>query len=177
MRKKSMPELEQARLAAVKSFQPHPLRLVLENIRSAENVGAMFRLADVFGIQGIDICGITPCPPKPDISRAALGAENTVPWQYVENLPEYLKGRKDEGFMIAALELVHNSTYLQSWQPADQPVLLILGHEVDGISNEILELCDLALEIPQFGRKHSLNVATATAVALWEFLRKTSLKT
>jgi 23S rRNA (guanosine2251-2'-O)-methyltransferase len=149
-----------------------PLRLMLENIRSAENVGALFRLADVFGLEGLDLAGFTPTPPRPDLAKVALGAEKTVPWAAISDLPSYLKDMKTKGYRILALEQVHGSQSLSSWLPNGKPTLLILGHEVDGVSEETLIHCDGALEIPQFGSKHSLNVATAAAVAAWEYSRQ-----
>lgn len=172
MQKKSLRELMAERQTHSSEEPRIPMRLLLENIRSAENVGALFRLADVFGIEGLDLSGFTPVPPRPDLAKVALGAEKTVPWNAISDLPTYLKEMKTKGYRILALEQVHGSQSLSDWLPEGKPTLLILGHEVDGVSEEALQHCDGALEIPQFGSKHSLNVATAAAVATWEYSRQ-----
>lgn len=172
MQKKSLRELMAERKLTSGAAPRVPLRLLLENIRSAENVGALFRLADVFGIESLDLAGFTPVPPRPDLAKVALGAEKTVPWTSVTSLSSFLPEIKAKGYQILALEQVHQSLSLADWAPGGLPTLLILGHEVDGVSEEALQYCDGALEIPQFGSKHSLNVATAAAVATWEYVRQ-----
>jgi len=146
-----------------------PIYLVLDNIRSSHNVGAMFRTADSVLIKKIYLCGITGTPPRPEIDKTALSTVQFVPWEYSRSTAEVLKKLKSEGVQIVALEQCHESV---DYREADYhfPVALVLGHEIDGVSEEALALCDLAISLPMLGMANSLNVATACGIALHNLL-------
>lgn len=145
--------------------------LILPNIRSCHNVGAMFRTADAFGVGMIYLVGYTPAPPKPQIDKVSLGAEKWVPFKQVKNLKLLVKKLKKEGIKIVALEKTENSIDIAKAK-FEKPTALIVGNEVEGVSNEILNLCDAIVHIPMYGRKESLNVSVATGVAMYEIKKK-----
>lgn len=148
--------------------------MVLDNIRSAANVGSIFRSADSFNIQGIMICGISARPPHAEIRKTALGADETVAWVYESDIKSAILKMKSAGFEIACLEQTSASVFLHDFHPPRQinGLALILGNEVQGVQDELLQLCDSFLEIEQFGSKHSLNVAVAAGIALFELNKK-----
>lgn len=173
--KKSMPEI-----VASHSQNPLPRRLiwlVVDDVRSMANVGSFFRTADAFGIAGIILCGISPKPPHREIHKTALGAEDTVQWESFDDIESALVWLRSEyKAAIWALEQVQGAVPLQSLTsqlPQSVPVALVVGNEVDGVSETALSLVDGCVEIPQFGEKHSLNVSVAAGVALWELIRDT----
>jgi 23S rRNA (guanosine2251-2'-O)-methyltransferase len=148
-----------------------PVSVLLDNVRSLYNVGSFFRTADAAGIEKLYLAGITGHPPKRAISKTALGAEETVPWEHIwEPLP-LLQGVRERGCEIAAIETSLHAIDLFEWQPRF-PVCVIFGHEVDGIRPEVSQLADTHVRIPMLGMKHSLNVATAGGVVIYELLRK-----
>ncbi|HWR01675.1 MAG TPA: RNA methyltransferase [Chlorobaculum sp.] len=149
----------------------HPVTLMLHNIRSMWNVGAMFRTADAAGIEKIVITGYTATPPRKEIDKTALGAQETVSWQYVADPLEAVSMLKAEGKRVFGLEIAENSRSYSGLQSADFPLVLIVGNEVGGLGDELLAHCDDVLEIPQYGTKHSMNVAVAAGVALFECVR------
>jgi tRNA G18 (ribose-2'-O)-methylase SpoU len=137
------------------------------------NIGSIFRSSDCFGVEKLYLCGISGTPPHREIHKTALGAENSVPWTYAESTLEVCKNLKDQGYKIMAIEQVENSTPLGSFKlEKDQPYALVLGNEVDGVSQEVLDLCDICIEIPQYGTKHSFNVSVCAGIVLWELLNK-----
>ena len=148
-----------------------PAAVLLDNIRSLYNVGSFFRTADAVGLDTLYLCGITAYPPKSGISKTALGAEDSVAWQYHANAAEILAGLRARGYEIAAIETSLHSVDMFEWKPVF-PVCIVFGHEVDGIRPELLAMADTHVRIPMMGRKHSLNVATAAGVVLYELLRK-----
>ena len=151
------------------------LSLILDNIRSMENVGSIFRTADAAGIAKIYLCGITPKPPRKEIDKAALGAVDFVDWEYQDNLKNLIFNLKTKRIKIVALEQHENSTPYTSYViPNTNTLALIVGNEVDGISKDILDLCDDIIEIPMHGRKNSLNVAVATGIVLYKILDETN---
>lgn len=153
-----------------------PLALALDNIRSALNVGSIFRSADALGAARLILCGITACPPHREILKTALGSTLSVDWIYCESTVEALRNLKADGYQLWAAEQTDASTPLHLWRlQANAPCAIVLGNEVSGVSDEALALCDGALEIPQFGAKHSLNVAVAAGVILWEAARQLKL--
>ncbi|MEM7362173.1 MAG: RNA methyltransferase [Bacteroidota bacterium] len=156
--------------------QQQPLVLILDNVRSGHNVGATFRLADAFTINAIYLCGITPHPPHREIRKTALGAEATVPWHPMATTEEAVNKLKEEGFYCVAMEQTERSLPLQNIPSAQraQPTALIFGHEVWGISPQVLQQVDTCIQIPQYGKKKSLNVSTCIAITTWEW-RKPSL--
>lgn len=149
----------------------HRLWLVLDNIRSALNVGSLFRTADAFRLGGICLCGYTAGPDHRDVRKAALGAEDSVPYRTFSTTEECLNALKAEGYQCLALEQTDASHSLGDYLLPADPCALILGNEVEGVSPEALALCDAALEIPQSGMKHSLNVAVAGGIAIWQLTR------
>jgi len=148
-----------------------PVLILLDNVRSMYNVGAFFRTADGAGIERLLLSGITARPPKTGITKTALGAENRVEWQPIENAHQALKTLRDDGYEIAAIETSTHAVDIFDWKPSF-PVCVLFGHEVDGLSPEILKACDTHVRIPMLGLKHSLNVAGAGAVVMYELLRK-----
>ena len=166
--KKSLAELDRLSLEQYRALPPLPLVLVLENLRSLQNVGAIFRSADAFRIAHLYLTGFTGQPPHRDIERAALGSTASVPWSHHPD-PLALFDQLAPTHTLAALELTHGSTRLDAFVagPVPTPLALVVGNEVEGVSAAALARCQLALEIPQHGTKHSLNVAVATGIALY----------
>ncbi len=154
----------------LKTLSRTPCVVLLENVRSAHNVGSVFRTADGMRAEKLLLTGITPCPPNPHIQKTALGATEVVPWEYEENSLVAAQKMKDAGMQLVALELTHESV-LYTQLTYRFPVCVVIGNEVSGVSPEMLALCDAAVSIPMLGRAHSLNVASATAIMLYEVLR------
>lgn len=148
-----------------------PVAVVLDNVRSMYNVGAFFRTADATAIEKLYLCGITGRPPKRAITKTALGAEDTVEWEHSWEAVETVRAIRERGYEIAAIETSTHAVDLFDWTPRF-PVCVAFGHEVDGLQREISDLCDTHVRIPMLGVKHSLNVATAGGVVLYELLRK-----
>lgn len=153
-----------------KSSQKIPLTIVLDNIRSGQNVGSVFRTSDAFRVEKIILCGICAQPPHRDILKTALGATETVEWEYIESAVEAIQGLQSKGYKVASVEQVERSTLLQDWSPApEENWALVLGNEVRGVQQEVVDLSDTCLEIPQFGSKHSLNIAVCTGMVVWHY--------
>lgn len=170
-RKKSMAELQRLSVTDFKSVDKLPVAVVLDQVRSANNVGSVFRTADAFRVQALYLCGFSPKPPHRDIRKTALGAEEAVSWQYVQATVTAVKQLKDAGYKVWGVEQTHGSVPLQDWQPKG-PVAFVLGNEVQGVADEVLALVDGCIEIPQEGTKHSLNIAVSAGIVLWEAYRK-----
>ncbi len=171
MRQLKLQELQRDAPQNVRAKPKVPLILILENVRSLLNVGAIFRTSDAFSIQKIYLCGITGTPPHRDIQKTALGATETVEWEYVQDIAILLKELKSAGIKLGAIEQTDKSISLPHFMPEKICVYaLVLGNEAEGVSAESLALVDFALEIPQFGAKHSLNVAVCAGVVGWHFL-------
>lgn len=141
------------------------IRLVAHNIRSLWNVGSFFRTGDAFNVEKIYLTGYTGTPPRTEISKTSLGADEWLPWEHAEDPAMVLKDLKEEGWTIAALELTPNAVDLQAYEPPEK-ICLLLGHEVTGVPDELLGLCDVSIQIPMLGKKESLNVAVAAGIAL-----------
>ena len=152
-----------------------PVIIVLDNVRSLSNVGSVFRSADAFRIGELFLCGITACPPHREIHKTALGADETVPWRYFSSTVEACAELKRMGYKIYAVEQVEGSVMLQDFV-AEPKSAFIMGNEVDGVGDEVLPLCDGAIEIPQEGTKHSLNVSVCSGIFMWELFRQFFLK-
>ncbi len=166
-----LPFLATAAGAAYESMGALPVTVVLDNVRSLYNVGAFFRTADATGVARLYLCGITGRPPKRGISKTALGAEDTVAWEHQWEPVPLVTGLRQRGYEIAAVETTVHAVDLFEWAPRF-PVCVVFGHEVDGIRPEVSALCDTHVRIPMLGTKHSLNVATAGGVVIYELLRK-----
>ena len=176
MRKLSMEELGRKSVADFKLAAKKPIVLVLDNIRSMHNVGSVFRTSDAFLISGICLCGFTPQPPHRDIHKTALGATESVDWMYYENTSEAVAALQKQGYKVYAIEQAKGSISLEKFKNSfptnsDNAFAFVLGNEVEGVSEQVLNLCDGAIEIPQYGMKHSLNISVAAAIVLWEMVR------
>ncbi|MBT9393279.1 RNA methyltransferase [Hymenobacter sp. NST-14] len=173
MRKLSMEELNRLTVADFKNTRKFPLTLVLDNVRSLHNVGAAFRTCDAFAVEKIWLCGITGRPPQREITKTALGSTESVAWEYAATTVEALRQLKAAGYVLVAVEQTTGSVPLPAFEvEPGRPYALIMGNEVFGVDDEVLALCDAAVEIPQFGTKHSLNVSVAAGVVLWEFISR-----
>jgi 23S rRNA (guanosine2251-2'-O)-methyltransferase len=175
MRKLSMDELGRKTVDEFKAADKTPIVLVMDNIRSMHNVGSVFRTADAFLVQGIILCGYTPVPPHRDINKTALGATETVEWQYFDTTVNAVQELKAAGYKVMAIEQAVNSHLLDAFQPpADQPLALVFGNEVSGVDAEVMKLVDGCIEIPQLGMKHSLNISVTTGIVVWDIFVKLS---
>lgn len=171
MRKLLNIELGRIRPEEYASLPPSGVVLVLDNIRSAHNVGSIFRTADAFKMDKLWLCGICACPPSAEIHKSALGAEDSVPWEHRDDSLETVERLKAEGWTIVSLEQTEGAVQLQDFRPEKgRKYALILGNEVEGVRQDVVDASDFALEIPQFGTKHSLNVSVSAGVALWQFI-------
>lgn len=176
MRKTPNSELDRLSLAQFKVAEKQRVTIVLDNVRSTHNIGSIFRTADAFLMEQLYLCGITARPPHRDIRKTALGASNSVDWQYFQTTTEAVRQLKTDGYQILAIEQADGSVALQDFAPQpNQKYALIFGHEVKGVSNEVMQQVDGCLEIPQFGTKHSLNIAVSAGVVLWYFTRQLRL--
>ncbi len=155
----------------LRHLERRPVSVLLHDVRSAHNVGSVFRTADAFRIGEVLLSGYTPDPDDKKVHKTALGAETTVPWRRIPDVQGELTRCRSQGVLVAALELTDDSVDIRDVPVLSQPVLLLAGNEVDGIPQALLDLCDMAVEIPQFGAKQSLNVSVAVAVALFELTR------
>ncbi len=154
-----------------------PVVVVADNIRSLQNVGSLFRTCDAFSAERVCLCGITATPPNRDIHKTALGAELTVEWQYYPTTLECVTALKAAGYTIIAIEQVEGAVMLNDFQPsADKRYAIILGNEVSGVEQSVCDICDSAIEIPQAGTKHSINVSVAGGVVLWQFFCHLGIK-
>ena len=174
MRKLKNSELERLTADEFKQAEKFPLVIVLDNIRSLNNIGSAFRTGDAFRIESIYLCGITAAPPHREIHKTALGAENTVDWKYFGTTNEAVNSLKKQGFKIVAVEQAAQSTLLQDFKPdISDKLALIFGNEVDGVEDSIMEMADYCVEIPQFGTKHSLNITVSLGIVIWHIASQT----
>ena len=173
MRKLGMDELDRKSVEEFRQSEKTPMIVVLENIRSAYNVGSVFRTGDAFLIEAIYICGYTAQPPHKEIKKTALGAEETISWKHFETAAEAIAELKETGYKVYAVEQAEGSLLLQHFksEPTDK-IAVVFGNEKAGVEQSTIHTCDGCIEIPQLGMKHSLNIATAAGVVLWEFVRK-----
>lgn len=173
MRKLNMSELNRLSVDEFKDAEKVPIVMVLDNVRSLHNVGSVFRTADAFRLTAIYLCGITATPPNKEIYKTALGSTESVTWHYFSTTKEALLALKHNNYILIAVEQTASSKSLMEFVPQNaQKYALILGNEVYGVADEVLSLCDIALEIPQLGTKHSLNVSVCAGIVLWDFLCK-----
>ncbi len=166
-----VPYLATQASAPYEGLRPIPVSILLNDVRSLYNVGAFFRTADAAGCEKLLLCGITGRPPKPGIAKTALGSEETVPWEHHADAAIAVQHLRQRNYEIAAIETSVHSVDLFDWKPRF-PVAILFGHEVEGLGRGLLDLCDTYVRIPMLGRKHSLNVATAGGVVIYELLRK-----
>ncbi len=173
MRKLKLQELNRLGIKEFKNSKKNPIVLILDNIRSLHNVGAFFRTADALRLEKLYLTGFTATPPHREIHKTALGATESVEWEYRKNVVELIKELKVEGYLVLAAEQTDKSVMLHEFcPPAEKKLLVIFGNEVNGITDEVLPLVDSAIEIPQFGTKHSFNVSVSAGIVLWDILAK-----
>ena len=171
-----MEELNRITPEQFKAQEKVPIVVVLDSIRSMNNVGSVFRTCDAFKIEKLYLCGITACPPNKEISKTALGATESVDWEYAEDVMPLAERLKQEGYAVLMVEQVDESRKLQDVNFKDyEKVALVVGNEVFGVDERLLPVCDAAVEIPQFGTKHSLNVTIAAGIVIWEAVRQMAL--
>lgn len=171
MKKKNIIELTRCGVEEYRRLDKLPVRVLCDNVRSMHNIGAIFRTSDAFLIDLVILGGISGCPPHPEITKTALGAEDSVAWIHVDDSLKELKRLKEEGWKILVLEQTHGSLPLREYRRGDgEKVVLVVGNEVEGVDQRIVDIADLCLEIPQYGTKHSLNVSCSAAIALWQVI-------
>lgn len=170
MKKKAIWEMGRLTPDQFRAAPKIPLTVVLDNVRSLNNIGSVFRTCDAFGVEKLVLCGISQTPPSPEIHKTALGAELTVAWEYFSDTLAAVNALKAAGYTVCCLEQVFGSVALQDFEvdPA-RKYAFVAGHEVDGVAQAVVDACDVCLEIPQVGTKHSLNVAVSAGIAVWHF--------
>ena len=172
MKKLKNKELQRINIEAFKSAKKTPITIVLDNVRSALNVGSVFRTSDAFLIENIVLCGITAIPPNKEIRKSALGASDSVNWEFQKNTIDAVKNLKNNDYHVIAIEQADKSSKLNDFTLSNRPIAIIMGNEVKGVSQEVIDICDEVIEIPQFGTKHSLNIAVSTGIVIWELWKK-----
>lgn len=176
MRKLKVTEMNRLTPEEFKESRKLPLVVVLDHIRSLNNVGSVIRTSDAFRVESIYLCGITACPPNAEIHKTALGAEETVDWKYFNDTLEAVENLKKYGYTVCAIEQVEGSVMLDKLQlDKDEKYAIVMGNEVKGVQQSVVDKCDMCIEIPQYGTKHSLNVSVTTGIVIWEFFNKMSL--
>ena len=174
MKKLKNKDLQRMNIEEFKNTEKTPITIVLDNVRSALNVGSVFRTSDAFLIENIILCGITATPPNKEIRKAALGATDSVKWEFFENTIDAISRLKTEGYHIIGIEQADKSTMLNDISLPKKPIAIIMGNEVNGVAQEVIDACNAVIEIPQFGTKHSLNISVSAGVVLWEMFKCTS---
>ncbi|WP_396195400.1 RNA methyltransferase [Flavobacterium sp.] len=173
MRKLENKELDRKSITDFKQADKTPIIIILDDIRSLHNIGSVFRTADAFLIEKIFLCGITAIPPNKEIHKTALGATETVAWEYQKNVTEVIAQLKKDSVEVFAVEQVENAVFLQDFKPQKETkYALVFGNEVYGVSQEAIALCNGAIEIPQLGTKHSLNISVSAGIVIWDLFQK-----
>ena len=176
MKKLTTTEMGRLTVEEFRQSEKLPLTVVLDNVRSLNNIGSIFRTSDAFRVEHIALCGITATPPHREIHKTALGAEESVAWSYHEDAVECVLALKEKGYTVYAIEQVDDSIKLNTEHlTLNTKTAIILGNEIDGVQESLLPICDGCLEIPQFGTKHSLNVSCAAAIVIWELFKTMKL--
>lgn len=170
MHKLTILEMERLTPEEFREAEKVPLTVVLDNVRSMYNVGSVLRTADGFRLEKVCLCGITATPPHAEIHKTALGAEDSVCWQYYEDAVACVQALRAQGLVIVSLEQVEGSVNMQDWEDT-RPLALVMGNEVKGVSQQVVDLSDYCLEIPQVGTKHSFNISCAASMAMWQYFR------
>lgn len=173
MRKLANSELDRKSVDEFKTSDKTPIIVVLDDVRSLHNIGSVFRTCDAFLVEKVYLCGITATPPNKEIHKTALGATETVAWEYAKEVVEVVERLKAEGVSVQAIEQVENSVMLNDFQIEDgQKYALVFGNEVKGVSQGVVDLSDGVIEIPQIGTKHSLNIAVSTGIVIWDLFQQ-----
>lgn len=177
MRKLENSELERKSITDFKQAEKTPIIIVLDDIRSLHNIGSVFRTSDAFLIEKIYLCGITAIPPNKEIHKTALGATETVAWEYNKNVLDVIEDLKKQNTQVYAIEQVDNSIFLDQFQPSKtEKYALVFGNEVYGVSQDAIKICDGSIEIPQLGTKHSLNISVSAGIVVWDLFQKINQK-
>jgi tRNA G18 (ribose-2'-O)-methylase SpoU len=173
MRKLKNSELDRLDISEFKQAKKSPILIILDNIRSLNNIGSVFRTSDAFLIEKIYLCGISAQPPHNDIRKTALGSTETVDWEYYENTLEVVNKLKSQGVTICAIEQAENATLLNDFKPQpNSKYAFVFGNEVKGVDQNVIDACDMVIEIPQYGTKHSLNISVSAGVVVWDVFSK-----
>ncbi len=173
MRKLKNSELDRLSVEEYKEVEKTPITVVLDNIRSCNNIGSVFRTSDALLIEKVILCGITATPPNAEIHKTALDAEKSVPWEYVDETEIAVEKLKADGYLVFAVEQVENSIMLPEFKPEKgQKLALVFGNEVKGVQQSVVNICDGAIEIPQYGTKHSFNISVSAGIVLWDLVHK-----
>ena len=172
MKKLKNKDLQRINIEEFKVATKTPITIVLDNVRSALNVGSIFRTSDAFLIENIILCGITATPPNKEIRKAALGSTDSVNWKYIKNTTDAIKQLIKDGYHVVGIEQADKSTKLNEFELPKKPIAIILGNEVNGVDQQAIDLCNEVIEIPQFGTKHSLNIAVTTGIVIWDLWRE-----
>ncbi len=173
MRKLRNSELNRISVSEFKNAEKTPLVVVLDNIRSCNNIGSVFRTSDALLVKKIFLCGITATPPNKDIHKTALDAEKSVEWEYVSETEDAVEQLKNEGYKVYAIEQVENSILLPNFNPSkNKKTAVVFGNEVKGVKQSVVDICDGSIEIPQFGTKHSFNISVSAGIVLWSLFQK-----
>jgi 23S rRNA (guanosine2251-2'-O)-methyltransferase len=173
MRKLKLNELNRISVNQFKDSDKTPIIVVLDNVRSLHNVGSIFRTSDAFRLEAVYLCGITSTPPHKEIHKTALGAEDSIKWHYFNETTDAIEKLKQDGYLLVGIEQVEGSTPLNEFAPdINSKYAIILGNEVKGVAQKVIDQCDLCIEIPQFGTKHSFNVSVSAGIVLWELAQK-----
>jgi len=174
-RKLKLEELNRLSVEEFRTAEKIPLTVVLDNVRSQHNIGSVFRTCDAFRVEEILLCGITATPPNAEIHKTALGAEDSVQWRYLDETLTAVRQLQDSGYTVYSVEQAEKSLSLETMElQRDKKYAVILGHEVHGVQQPVVDACDGCIEIPQFGTKHSLNVSVAAGIVIWDFFRQPS---
>ena len=172
MRKLKNSELERISVENFKSLKKTPIVVILDNVRSALNVGSCFRTSDAFRIEKIYLCGITAVPPNKEIRKSALGATDSVDWEYQESTKDVVLNLKKKRYLTIAIEQANESIMLNDFSETNSPIAVVFGNEVNGVQQSVIDVCDNCIEIPQIGTKHSLNISVSVGVVLWDLFNK-----
>ncbi len=171
MKKLTMLEMGRINAEQFKAADKMPLVILLDNVRSLNNIGSVFRTSDAFRVEAIYLCGISATPPSPEIHKTALGAEDSVSWCYFEDTHEAVRELQQRGYQVMAIEQCQGSVMLDEWEPQFGKYAVVMGNEVKGVQQSVVDMCDGCIEIPQFGTKHSLNVSVTTGLVIWDFFK------
>lgn len=176
MKKLKNEELNRLSVDEFKETKKKPIRIVLDNVRSLNNVGSAFRTSDAFALEKIYLCGITGTPPHREINKTALGATESVDWEYNEDVIQVIKSLKKNGFKIIAIEQADDSCFLDDYIPESNKLALVFGNEISGVNENVVQMADEVVEIRQFGTKHSLNISVSIGIVVWDILSKQQIQ-
>ena len=175
MKKLKNKDLQRITLEEFKKAEKTSITIILDNVRSALNVGSIFRTSDAFLIEKIILCGITTTPPNKDIRKSALGATDSVNWEFEKNTIDAISKLKKNGYQIVAIEQANKSTNLNEFNITKKSIAIVLGNEVNGVDENVINICDDVIEIPQFGTKHSLNISVTAGIVIWQLWNKLNI--